>query len=39
MDQEARCLNISSDFEKNWDAKQEMYKTLNRGITLEPKSL
>ncbi len=30
---------MNSNFEKNWDAKEEMYETLNRGIILEPKSL
>lgn len=39
MDQEARRQNMNLNFEKNCDAKQEMYETLNRGIVLEPKSL
>jgi hypothetical protein len=39
MDQEIRRQSMNSDFEENWDAKQEMYETLNMDIVLELKSL
>jgi len=39
MDQKAKRQNMNSDFTENWDAKQEMYETPNKGIILEPRSL
>ncbi len=39
MDQKAKCQNMNSNLEENWDVNQKIYETPNKGTILEPRNL